>query len=229
MVNWMKKNSVSRSKINEKIQILMIVPLEYEYTQDARKASHKDREFERAIQRERSEKIKNKISQQRSERRQNLREERNVRAEAARREQEAEAKRLAELENMDIDKNTAFARSEENIEHVPTREQKMKAAFDLKSAFLEYGGDENSGVRTIRKTRKRKKNEGRYTGQTRVLTGKWTFKEYNNENVSREKYIDVRKKKNSRVFCPLTHLKRTSHYRFALECQVKDESGDGAP
>ena len=135
----------------------MIVPLEYEHTQDARKASHNDREFERAIQRERSEKIKNKISQQRSERRQNLRKERNVRAERARQEQEAEAKRLAELENMDINKNTAFARSEENIEHVPTREQKMKAAFDLKSAFLEYGGDEKSGVRTIRKTRKRKK------------------------------------------------------------------------
>ena len=173
----------------------MIVPVEYEHTQDARKASHKDREFERAIRRERSEKIKNAISQKRSERRENLRQERNDRAEQKRLAEEAEAKRLADLESTDWTKHkeTAFARGEENIEHVPTREQKMKAAFDLKSAFLEYGGDENSGVRTIRKTRKRKKNEGRYTGQTRVLQGKWTFKEYNNETISREKYSLVRR------------------------------------
>jgi len=168
----------------------MIVPLEYERVQDTRKANHKDREYQRGIQRDRSERIKNEISKRRSERKQNLRLDRNVRAEEKRKAEEAERKRLADLENTDWTKHkeTAFARREEDMELVLTREQKMKNAFDLKSALLEFGGDENSNVRTIRKTRKRKKNEGRYTGQTRALTGKWNFKEYNNETIAREMY-----------------------------------------
>ena len=129
----------------------MIVPVEYEHTQDARKASHKDREFERAIRRERSEKIKNAISQKRSERRENLRQERNDRAEQKRLAEEAEAKRLADLESTDWTKHkeTAFARGEENIESEQVS-KKMLVSCDMTRNRLRVTRKAHGFVHTVR-------------------------------------------------------------------------------
>lgn len=72
-------------------------------------------------------------------------------------------------------------------------ETRMKRQFNIKSAFNKYGKDNKQGIeKKQRRARRRKKNEGRYTGQKREIKGTWSF-DTCDVDVARERYLrDIR-------------------------------------
>eukprot|EP00939_MAST-03C_sp_MAST-3C-sp1_P002509 g2509.t1 len=89
-------------------------------------------------------------------------------------------------------KEFVWARSDGDVVDKPiSKEASMKKAFDLKSAFNNFGSvdeGEEGAVKTVVRRRRRKKNEGRYAGQKRGnLQGGWTFEKHCNIERAKEK------------------------------------------